>query len=83
MVAAASVTASGLPEGFTLEATASGSQTDAGSSANVVDEGYIIRDADGNDRTANFTNIATVDGTLTIAPKKVTVTADSKTFTYE
>ena len=43
----AAVTASGLPEGFTVEAAASGSQLDAGESANVVNDGYVIKNAAG------------------------------------
>ena len=77
------VTATGLPEGFTVEATASGSQTDAGESANVVDDGYKIFDAAGNDKTANFTNVTKVDGTLTVTPKEVTVTTGSDSKKYD
>ncbi|MGI6237097.1 MAG: beta strand repeat-containing protein, partial [Candidatus Excrementavichristensenella sp.] len=80
---ATGVTASGLPAGFTIEATASGSQTDAGSSANVVDDGYVIKDADGNDKTANFTNVTTVPGTLTVNRKAVTITTGSDSKAYD
>ena len=75
------VTASGLPEGFYVTATASGSQTDAGSSANVVNDWYEIMDADGKDQTASFTNVKKVDGTLTITPINVTVTITGHTST--
>ena len=68
----AAVTASGLPDGFTVTATASGSQTDVGSSANAVNDGYVIRDADGADRTASFTNVKKAEGTLTVEPKGIT-----------
>ena len=77
-----SVTASGLPEGFSVEATASGSQTDAGSSANVVDS-YVIKNAEGEDKTESFTNVTKVEGTLTVDPKAVTITADSDTKVYD
>ena len=76
------VTAAGLPEGFTFEASASGSVTDAGSAANKVDDGYIIRDADGEDRTSSFNNITTVDGTLTVTPRPVTVSSASAAAFY-
>ena len=69
----ATVTASGLPAGFTAQATASGSQTDAGSSANVVNDGFKIFDASGADKTANFTNVEKVDGTLTVSKRTVTL----------
>ncbi|MCR4855680.1 MAG: hypothetical protein K5908_05875, partial [Erysipelotrichaceae bacterium] len=73
------VTASGLPEGFTVEASASGSQTDAGESKNVVNDGFVIKNAAGEDKTANFTDVTKVDGKLEITPKAVTVIADDFT----
>ncbi|MBE6123418.1 MAG: hypothetical protein E7190_12015, partial [Erysipelotrichaceae bacterium] len=79
----ATVTASGLPEGFTVEATASGSQTDAGESANVVNDGYVIKDAESNDKTANFTNIQKVDGKLTVNKASVTITTGSDSKAYD
>ena len=77
------VTASGLPKGFTVEATASGSQIDAGSSANVVNDGYIIRNAKGEDKTANFKKVQKINGTLTVNPKAVTVTTGSGSKAYD
>ncbi|MGI6634610.1 MAG: DUF7507 domain-containing protein [Christensenellales bacterium] len=83
LTAITGVTWTGLPTGFTVEATASGSQTDAGSSDNVVDDGYVIKDADGNDKTANFTNVTKVNGTLTVNPKAVTITTGSDSKAYD
>ena len=77
------VTATGLPEGFTVEATASGSQTDAGSSENVVNDGYIIRNAAGEDKTASFTNVKKAAGTLTVEPKAVTISTGSGSKAYD
>ena len=77
------VSATGLPEGYTVAATASGSQTDVGSSDNVVNEGYVIRDAGGNDKTADFPNVTKVNGTLTVTPATLTITADNKTREYD
>ena len=77
------VTATGLPEGFTVEATASGSQTNAGSSANVVDEGYVIRDAQGNDVTDAFSNVTTAEGTLTVEPAPLSITTGSSMKDYD
>jgi len=77
------VTATGLPEGFTIEATASGSQTKAGSSDNIVNAGYRILDAEGNDKTANFANIKVAKGTLTVTQKDITFTANSDTKVYD
>ena len=62
-----SVTAEGLPSGFTVSATVSGSQTDAGSSANTIDS-YTIYDADGNDVTDQFPEVTLQSGTLTVDP---------------
>ena len=62
-----SVSVTGLPDGYTCTATAGGSRTDAGSSANSVTS-YTIYDNDGNDVTSKFTNVSTVDGTLTVEP---------------
>ncbi len=77
------VVAEGLPEDFTVEATASGSQTDAGSSANVVDDGYVIKNAAGDDVTAKFTNVSKVDGTLTVTKAKLVVTTESASKMYD
>ena len=76
------VTAAGLPVGFTVEATASGSQTDAGTGANVVNDGYIIRNAAGEDKTADFAEVTKVSGTLTVNPKPATITAHNASKTY-
>ena len=65
-----SVTAEGLPSGFTVSATVSGSQTDAGSSANTIDS-YTIYNADGSDVTAQFKNVTLQSGTLTVNPLPV------------
>ena len=77
------VIAAGLPKGFTVEATASGSQTDAGSSANVVNDGYVIKNAAGEDKTSNFKNVMKVDGTLTVNPKSVTITTGDASKVYD
>ena len=77
------VTAAGLPEGFTVEAMAFGEQTDAGSSDNFVEDGWIIRDADGNDRTELFTNVTRVPGTLTVEKAEVTVITGSDEKEYD
>ena len=79
----ASVTASGLPEGFTADAKAAGSQTNAGTSANVVKSGYAIKNAAGENKTANFTNIITANGTLTVSKATLTVTTGSANKAYD
>lgn len=66
------VTVTGLPEGFTWTAACSGSQTDVGSSANIISE-YHILDAGGVDVTRYFTNVKTASGSLTVEPLKVEV----------
>lgn len=76
------VTAEGLPDGFTVTAKTNGAQTDAGSSNNEVSE-YTIFDGAGKDVTAQFTNITTVKGTLTVTPAPLTVTTGSAEKTYD
>ena len=79
---AGAVTVTGLPRGYTFAATASGSQTDAGSSETTVTS-YKILDTDGKDVTSNFTNIKTENGTLTVNPADVTVTTGSASKAYD
>ncbi len=67
------VKAKGLPDGFTVKASASGSQTDAGSSTNTISS-YTIYDADGKDVTDKFTNVTKKEGTLTVNPLPVEFT---------
>ncbi|MBQ9049159.1 MAG: FecR domain-containing protein [Lachnospiraceae bacterium] len=62
-----SFTSEGLPSGFTVSATVSGSQTDAGSSDNTIDS-YTIYDVDGNDVTDQFPEVTLQSGTLTVDP---------------
>jgi uncharacterized repeat protein (TIGR02543 family) len=75
-------TETGLPAGFTFEATVSGSQTDAGSSDNTV-TGYKIYDASHNDVTGSFTNVTTVVGKLTVNPVAISVKANDATKAYD
>ena len=79
---AAGVTVSGLPSGFTCSASASGSQTDAGTSANTVSS-YTILDGSFNNVTAYFSNIRTVDGELTVSRASATVTTGSAVMPYD
>ncbi|MBQ9643836.1 MAG: Ig-like domain-containing protein, partial [Lachnospiraceae bacterium] len=80
----ATVTATGLPSGFTVQATASGSATNVGDAGkNVVNDGFKILDSAGVDQTAKFTDVTKVDGKLTIKPAAVTITAQDKEFTYD
>ena len=65
-----SVTAEGLPSGFSFSASVSGSQTDAGSSDNTISS-YTIYDEDGNDVTDRFSNVTAQSGTLTVNPLPV------------
>ena len=66
-----SVQAEGLPDGYTVSARVSGSQTDAGTSENKISS-YTIRDANGNDVTGQFSNVTIQNGTLTVNPLKIT-----------
>ncbi|MBP6136892.1 MAG: InlB B-repeat-containing protein, partial [Clostridia bacterium] len=76
------VTATGLPTGFTVEATTIGSQTNASSSANVVGS-YVIKDGNGVDQTDYFTNVTRVPGTLTVTKRQVTLTSATASKVYD
>lgn len=71
------------PELFTVTATVSGSQTNAGTSDNVIDAESVHIMRGDQDVTAWFTNIANVNGTLTVTPASLTVTTDSASKTYD
>ena len=58
-----------------LDASVSG--TDANTYTNAVTGTAVVTDAAGNDVTGQFT-VKTQDGTLTIKPAEVTITADNK-----
>ncbi|MBO4655606.1 MAG: hypothetical protein J5644_08675, partial [Bacteroidales bacterium] len=77
------VQATGLPEGLTLEATASGSQTYVGSSFNVVNS-YVIKQGD-VDVTSSFTNVTLMKGTLTVTEntKSVVISSSTKSWPYD
>ena len=72
----------GLPEVFSAEITVEGSQTDAGSSPNRV-AGYVIRNAYGEDVTAHFSRVETVDGTLIVNPAPITILTGSAQKAYD
>ena len=77
-----SFTSDGLPDGFSVTATVSGSRTDAGSSKNKITS-YTIYDENGKKVTAQFTKVTTVDGTLTVDPAPATVTTGSAEKAYD
>ena len=68
-----------LLDGDVLTATVSGSQTNVGSSENVITSYRIMRGT--TDVTGKY-NIGTAPGTLEVTPAKVTVTAKDYTKTY-
>ena len=72
-------TYSGLPAGFYVEATTSGSRTDVGDGENVVSN-YVIRNSNGEDKTAFFVNVTLVPGTLTVNPIGVDITVGNGTW---
>ena len=75
------VTAEGLPEGYSFTAVTSGSQTDVGSSVNVVSS-YKILDASGKDVTSNISKVKKISGKLTVTPLEIEV-AYSGSFNYD
>ena len=77
-----SFTVDGLPGGFTVTATLTGSQTDAGSSANRI-ASYTIFDSSGRNVTTQFTNVTAVDGTLTVTPLAISFDLGGHTAEYD
>jgi hypothetical protein len=76
------VLAVGLPAGFTVHASAKGSQTDAGIGENRVSS-YSIFNAFGEDVTSHFTNIETISGKLIVDPAPLTVWTGSAEKVYD
>ena len=70
-----------LAEGDVLEAVVEGSQTDAGSSANVIKFYRVMRGDE--DVTANYIFDDSVDGTLTVTKRKVTLTSGTACKIYD
>ena len=70
-----------LVSGDVLSVTVTGSQTDVGSSDNVVTVVKITRN--GVDVTANYSNITTVNGTLTVTKRPLTLESASATKPYD
>lgn len=71
----------GLPDGFTAKVTTEGSITDVGSTENKIASVKILKDDE--DVTDQFSNIETKNGTLTVNPRKVTLTSESDSKTYD
>jgi uncharacterized protein YegL len=69
-----------LVEGDVLTAVVEGSQTDAGSSANVVKSYKVMR---GDKDVTDKYDISTKDGKLTVDKRAVTFTGESDTITYD
>ena len=78
-VTEANVTYEGLVSNHVLSATTEGSQTNVGSSSNVV-KTYSVKSGN-TDVTKNY-KVTTVNGTLTVTKKTLTVTKGTTTFNY-
>ena len=70
-----------LAEGDVLTAVVEGSQTDAGSSVNVIKSYRVMRGDE--DVTANYIFDDSVDGTLTVTKRKVTLTSGTACKIYD
>ena len=71
-----------LIAGHNIQVNCQGSQTDAGSSSNKIVGSIIITDKDGNDVSENY-NVTVEDGVLTVKPRPITITAESKEKIYD
>lgn len=79
----AGIDVDGLPAGFTLEATTKGTITDAGELLAEIDASTIvIKNAAGEDVTAQFANVTCGKAPLIVTKRPVTVTSatDSKVY---
>lgn len=79
----AGIDVDGLPAGFTLEAATKGTITDAGELLAEIDASTIvIRNAAGEDVTAQFSNVTCGKAPLVVTKRPVTVTSatDSKVY---
>lgn len=79
----AGIDVDGLPAGFTLEAATKGTITDAGELLAAIDASTIvIRNAAGEDVTAQFANVTCGKAPLVVTKRPVTVTSatDSKVY---
>ena len=72
----------GLPEYFTINVSATGSITNAGTAPNPVGK-YWIYDAESHDVTARFKNVKTESGKLIVEPAPLTVWTGSAEKTYD
>jgi len=79
---ATSVTAKGLPAGYTYTATATGSRTDVGDSVNEVASDYVIYNASHAVATSEF-EVETVKGTISVLPRPVIVKTGTKSKVYD
>ena len=75
------VLVSGLPACFSVEVSASGSQTDAGTSENAISSYRIFYQ--GADVTGRFTAVSAVNGTLTVNKAPLTVWTGSAAKPYD
>ena len=69
-----------LVDGDVLQAVVEGSQTDKGSSANVVKSYKVVRGS--NDVTGNYKFADSVDGTLTVTPRVVVIESEGSRRVY-
>ncbi len=76
------VKAVGLPEGYTVDATVTGSQTDAGTAENTI-SGYRVFDQARRDVTDRFQDIALYFGKLEVYPAPLTVVTVSASKAYD
>ena len=72
----------GLPPVYTIQATATGSQTDVGKIDNVVSSYKIYNPLD-EDVTTHFTNVECVNGVLEVTPATLTITTGSATKVWD
>ena len=81
-LSAEDVTVTGLPDGFSIIATADTELTDAGTAENTV-TAYQVLDDNGEDVTEYYPDIAIESGTLTVEPAPLRVSTGSASKIYD
>ena len=76
------VLVSGLPADFSIQVSAAGSLTDAGSAANNIAAWHIVNAA-GEDVTSHFTDVRTISGSLVVDPAPLVVWTGSAEKVYD
>ena len=80
---ASSASASGLLEGDSIEAKVIGEATVPGTDGVAKVDSYVIRNANGDDVTKNYSNVKLENGKLTVTKRSITITTGDAKKEYD